>query len=640
LTFGGETEIESLDQATALDAETANAVVAEEIERIIATSRYGTYGISQALIHALVTEALTCPDRSATAVAFDAWDEAFAVIASRAPRVDASDDPTHPYAPASPDSGEPAPGDLEAALALAALGGLAHASREKKRRALLAAQLLLDERATIAAPAFAVTLGAISDPATLTWLLSVIDSSDDMANPVRVACQTPLRTLVTREFLTARAVARRMVTGNAPSLAPPAPADAGLLRQPRDRLWTPDDSDKEHGDEPAGFAGLVESVVGRRLRRGERILNGLRDAVRARAATALRSDTLKERVNLQLDTFSDRLGKRWPDAFLAPEQTIEETLQSVAAGGRAALLTAGEPIANPIAWEDDLAAALLDDPAVPLTLEAHRQPRPPLAPPPAAGHEAWERIRERAAGGSGGNVEEAIEKDGLLLATLALEPITALTTVEHGPYGGWHWLGTVEKRAVRHRDRRRDSDDLVARRYRVLEVREPNDPRALTLPPVTAGDLRLWRAEVDAAVLGRPALDASQPLVGIDNDLELVGDGRHGLGVPRLLLVPTASLIALLGLRPGPPCSYEDHNGVGLALVTWRAEYDVSDYYLAWPRTCGSGIAIRPDLLAGLVAVVGKDRLVLRDFVVGDSKLAATHQEPLPVAVDHPPDTA
>jgi len=118
-----------------------------------------------------------------------------------------------------------------------------------------------------------------------------------------------------------------------------------------------------------------------------------------------------------------------------------------------------------------------------------------------------------------------------------------------------------------------------------------------------------------------------------------VGDGRHGLGVPHSLLVPTESLIALLGLRPGPPCSYEDHNGVGRALVTWRAEYDVSDYCLAWPRTCGSGIAIRPDLLAGLVAVAGKDRLLLRDFVVGDSELAATHQEP-PVAVDHPPDTA
>jgi hypothetical protein len=79
--------------------------------------------------------------------------------------------------------------------------------------------------------------------------------------------------------------------------------------------------------------------------------------------------------------------------------------------------------------------------------------------------------------------------------------------------------------------------------------------------------------------------------------------------------------VSLLGLHPGPPCTYEDDRGPGLALVTWRAEYDVSDHYLAWPRTHGSGIVIRPDLLTDLTAVVGEDRVVLRDFVVGSAEL-------------------
>jgi hypothetical protein len=116
----------------------------------------------------------------------------------------------------------------------------------------------------------------------------------------------------------------------------------------------------------------------------------------------------------------------------------------------------------------------------------------------------------------------------------------------------------------------------------------------------------------------------------------MVGDGRLGLGVPDSLLVPTPSLIALLHLRPGEPCRYKDEAGVGLALVTWRAEYDVSDYYLARPRTCGSGIVIRPDLLAALVTVAGEERLILRDFVVGDRELGTPDAEAPAASVDTP----
>jgi hypothetical protein len=399
-------------------------------------------------------------------------------------------------------------------------------------------------------------------------------------------------------------------------------------------LWTPEQPEEDHDGEPPGFDGLLNSVAGRRIRRAERMLERLRGAVRAQAATALKSEALKKRLNRQLDEFGDRVNKRWPNAFLAHEQAIEEVLQAVAGGGRAALLMAGEPVVDPVQWEDDLASALLDDPTVPLTLEAHRQPRPPLPPPPSTGAEVWTQIRERASGGSNHNVEAAAEEEGLLLATLTLAPVTGLPTVNSGPYRGWYWLGTSERRAVEPRDWRREND-LVAERYRVLEVRDVNDRRALSLPPVAAGDLRLWRVEIDPAIDG-PALGSSQPLVGIDTELRMVGDGRLGLGVPDSLLVPTASLIALLRLRPGDPCTYEDDSSAGVALVTWRAEYDVSDYYLARPRTCGCGIVIRPDLLAALVAIAGEERLILRDFVVGDSELASPDAEAPAASMDTP----
>jgi hypothetical protein len=76
LTFGGETEIDALQRATALDSQIACEVIAEEIERVIATSRYEIYGISQAIIHAFSVGSLVCPDRSSLDVAFTAWDEA------------------------------------------------------------------------------------------------------------------------------------------------------------------------------------------------------------------------------------------------------------------------------------------------------------------------------------------------------------------------------------------------------------------------------------------------------------------------------------------------------------------------------------------------------------------------------------
>ena len=52
--------------------------------------------------------------------------------------------------------------------------------------------------------------------------------------------------------------------------------------------------------------------------------------------------------------------------------------------------------------------------------------------------------------------------------------------------------------------------------------------------------------------------------------------GRKGLGVPDSLLVPTTSLIAVLNFHTGAPWTYDDEKGVGLALVTWGAEYDTS----------------------------------------------------------------
>jgi hypothetical protein len=271
LTFGGETEIDSLHRATKLDNVGTNVIISEEIERIVATSRYGTIGISQAIIYALAVGALSNSAESSIVVAFDAWDEAFDVIASRAPRVDDTDDPDMIYRPLDTDACVPTSSDLEDAFALAALAGLAHPGREKKRRSFLAIQLLLGERPGVCARVLPLALGAISDPTTLAWLLGMLEQSDLQA-PILQACQPVLRVLSANSYLTVRAIARRMITGDQPPLVPPESPDNVLLGEDANVLWTLEHTSGDHNSDPQWIEDLLTSVAGTRIVRAERIL--------------------------------------------------------------------------------------------------------------------------------------------------------------------------------------------------------------------------------------------------------------------------------------------------------------------------------------------------------------------------------
>jgi hypothetical protein len=624
LSFGGETEIDALQRATALDPKIACEIVAEEIERAISTSRYEIYGISQAIIYAFSVGAMVCPDKKSLDVAFMSWDEAFTVIEKRAPHVHPSDAPDLVYQPLDQDSREPAPGDIEAAMALAALGGLAHPSREKKRRAFLAAQLLLNERPQEVSPAFVIALSTISDPTTLTWLLRLMEISSANSLPILMACQNTLRDLVSRDRLTVRALARRLIRGDQPPLVPPSPARSALLSEQSKPIWLPEGIGNSNSAELIHNKRFIEVVAQLRLSNGERFLPGLLDAVAEQVAEIRVSEAFKKRLKSQLDAFADSVRKRWPNAFLASIEVIEDALQSIAASGRTARLMTGTLISNPVEWEDQLASAILNDITIPLLVETHRQPRPQISPPPGMGNKVWVQVHESRSNASSLSIVEAAEEDERLLSTITVKSASCSPVVEGGKFEGWRWFATVENRFVKHPDWRSETD-LSAERYCALEIRNANDRQALTRPPVATGDMRQWNIGIEH-VLETPLLERSQPLVGMDDELGMVGDGRQGLGVPNPLLAPTVSLIALLKLHPGAPFSYEDENGLALTLSIWRAEYDISDYYLARPQIWGCGIVIRPDLFNQLVTTVGEERLVLRDFIMGDLKLLS-HSE-------------
>jgi hypothetical protein len=194
-----------------------------------------------------------------------------------------------------------------------------------------------------------------------------------------------------------------------------------------------------------------------------------------------------------------------------------------------------------IGWEDALVSMILDDPTVPLELEAHRQPRPSALAPPSSDPELWARVREQARGGTPGSVGEALEKGDLLCSTLALRNVSDLLEVDGGSYDGWRWLATLERRCIKNPDWR-EKHDLVAQCYCVVEIRNAGDRQALTLPPVGRGRLGSVRAGVELPT-ACSILGYSQPLLGVDQDLQMVSDGREGLGVPDELLVPLPYLL-------------------------------------------------------------------------------------------------
>jgi hypothetical protein len=623
LNFGGQTALDALHNATRLAPAIARDLVAEETERIVASGQYGTNGVTQALVIAFAAEALTLPGADSIDNAFAMWDEALAVIADRAPRVDDTDDPDQPYTAPYPDDGSRIPGNLDRAFATAALAGLSHAGREAKRRSLLAAQALITQRPDIAAPAAATALAKLSDPATLTWLLCLL--SDQNAEGRRIAehCTTDLRALAQGPYLTIRAIARRLLPPGEAAALPLGPSDASLLPSPRSALWVPEAPDDDEDAADDAPTELVRGVAGARLIDAASLVPGLAEAVLHRVARDYASPELRSRMKVQLRAYRDSTVRdRWPDAYLAIEEAVEEALQRTAAGARAARLAAGLPSAEPAAREDDLATALTDSPQIPLALEATRYPRPLLPALPEDNAPLWAAIAAATHGSAPGpsTVLAARTWNGKLMATTAMRPAGTIIVLDGGPYDGWCVIGTAERRI--YPAHRYSDEDRRAYFYTALEARRDGDGEALDRRPLAAGNLWQWINPLPSWDAPDP-LTETQPLLGIDHDMKSAGDAASGLGIPPEILVPTDSLISALGLRHGQPMALNDAAGPGLALITWRTGYKQSEYHLAWPRITGCAVVLRPDLMPQL-SRHAQATLVIREFIVGDETLHRT----------------
>ena len=105
---------------------------------------------------------------------------------------------------------------------------------------MLAVQLLVAERPSLASTAVNLALGTASDPATVSRLLQLLEFTDQKAIVI-AKCKETLGRLATSEYLVIRALARRLLGSEAPPMPPPSPADPALLADSLGNLWTPND---------------------------------------------------------------------------------------------------------------------------------------------------------------------------------------------------------------------------------------------------------------------------------------------------------------------------------------------------------------------------------------------------------------
>jgi hypothetical protein len=260
--FGGETELDSLGHGAELDPAHVQSVVAEEIQAILRRTNGGAWGITHALVIAFASGAWTTGREPSVDTAFRAWDEAHAIIDARAPRMHPTDDPNQPYRLPHHDEGRPAPGGVDRPLTTAIIAGLASASREAKRRALLATEIMLTERPDLCADGLRTALTATSCVATLSWLLQTVIDAPAARAATLAHCATALTELTARPQLSVRVMARQLLDEHArPPLTTPAPADPELLTPPVAALWTPGDDLTESDD----VTGPVHEVAGSRL---------------------------------------------------------------------------------------------------------------------------------------------------------------------------------------------------------------------------------------------------------------------------------------------------------------------------------------------------------------------------------------
>ncbi|WP_143669109.1 ATP-binding protein [Streptomyces sp. wa1063] len=214
--FAGSDRLDLWQQAHAADATAAAHNLAEQVAQAVAhPSHSSTIGVSQALVSAFAIQSPD-PAQPSSASALACWDAAYDVIAHRLPG-DArlGQGAYHPVPEAATQH------DIDTALCRLAVAAIALPERGDKRRALIAATVLLASRPGQAQASLAHVLSFDLGAGPLAWLLSVLHSHLP-DGPVDAALCEQLEVLCDKDMLSVRAEASAILIRA--GQRPPSPA--------------------------------------------------------------------------------------------------------------------------------------------------------------------------------------------------------------------------------------------------------------------------------------------------------------------------------------------------------------------------------------------------------------------------------
>ena len=249
-------------------------------------------------------------------------------------------------------------------------------------------------------------------------------------------------------------------------------------------------------------------------------------------------------------------------------------------------------------------------------------PRPDIPPPPGRADSLWSGLSASEAkddlSGRGSNHDHDTPH---LRRTVEVTSPETVPVLPNGSLRGWRLVATIEQRTIPEARYQAHPKHDAATRYRSVELRTVGDQRTLSSPPFAKADAAFWYSISQPDTADHHAIETC-PIVGLDSPATFASDGYYGLGLPTNLLTPTHRLMSLLNLRPGPRFSLHDPQGPAMYLLTWRTEYETSDYHLPRPLLTGAGLVLRADVFDYLVAVTA-GLLAFRDYLEGSAGLRA-----------------
>ena len=581
LAFGGSDHMALLLHASSLSPDVAAEAVGIGVERRLVGPGYQTMGITKALVEACAAQALKVPGGSSSAnLAFDVWDEAFAVISDRLPGLP-GEEAVAAYGGArlDPPVVEPALATIDYAYAVSSFAGLSHPGKENLRRTLVALDDLAHLRPLLFTHALPIVLRAMGGAVVPLLLLSMLDSVATEEPSLLSASVEELRGLLASEYLVVRALARRL-------LKLVADEDAPMVTSDLDAFPAPQQGGEAAYERLARAASLFQEAPHRASVIHDQV-DGFIEAVVELMACVLDDDQFG--IDLRENLRDMGVDRGWPDALLLSGHVAEEALQKAAGSLRAVFASEGYPVTEPAEWENELAELLKLSP-LPLMVERGRVPRPALPLPPRGSDPEEEPDW-------GTKSQSGPEELRWRSETVPWQPVAP---GEGGPYDGWILVGYRETR------RARPTRSLTRKDLRTyVEAGVELDVTALKGP-----DQQGPLASIQTAQWFNPDSEGagatSERYIALAARCRNAGpfvDDDDRLGLPEMV-APAPELVEVLHLGASD-LSGElvmcDEAGPALAHVMWRSFYSHSDYHMSYPKLTGSGLLLRPDLAEVLV---------------------------------------